>query len=189
MNKKVLIILGIAIIICFIVFFIIKLKISNVSESTIEETTEVIEEKENSPKDDAKTREESLMEDIPTNSDIEATKRNAFEGTIVEIDIASNQMIVENPTHIVHHEVFHADRAWRDNHKVIIDGKTWVKAGYLLCLDDVPIKDYKGNEIEIRDLKVGDTIYVKTINIEYVTKIIFETWTSDNIISIQRKSK
>lgn len=59
----------------------------------------------------------------------------------------------------------------------------------MLCLDNVPIKEYNGNKIEIHDLKVGDTIYVKTINVEYIAKIIFETWTSDNIVSIERKSK
>ena len=59
----------------------------------------------------------------------------------------------------------------------------------MLCLNNVPIKDCNGNKIEVRDLKVGDTINVKSINLEYTAKIIYESLTSDNIVLIERKSK
>lgn len=83
--------------------------------------------------------------------------------------------------------VYHADNEWRKNHKVIIDEEVYVKAGYLLCLDNVPIKDDNGNKIEVYDLKAGDTINVSTVKVEYTSKIIFEPLTSDNIVSIERK--
>ena len=139
--------------------------------------------------EEIKTSETSSLEEIIINSDIEATKRNAFVGIITQIDVSKKQIIVENPSHLVHHEIYHADYEWRNNHKVIIDGKIYVKAGYLLCLNNVPIKEDNGNKIEIHNLKVGDTINVSTINVEYINKIIFEPLTSDNIVLIERKTK
>ncbi len=59
----------------------------------------------------------------------------------------------------------------------------------MLCVDNVPIKDENGNKIEVYDLKIGDTINVSTVNIEYTSKIISELLTSDNIVLIERKSE
>lgn len=187
MKKTIFRILSTAIIIivCFIGSFIIGLQILNTFESNAEET-EVIQEDENSQKDNTQT---SSQEDIFINCDIEATKSNSFVGIITEVDIDKKQITVENPSHLVNHETYHADYEWRNNHKVIIDGKTYVKAGYLLCLDNVPIKDYNGDKIEVHDLKAGDTINVRTINVEYINNIIFEPFKCDNIVSIERKSK
>lgn len=190
MKKTVFRILSIVImiIICFIVSFMIGLKIiSNISESNTEEI-EVIQKNEDTQNNNTQTSKTSSLEGIIINSDIEATKRNAFTGIITEVDIAKKQITVENPSHLVHHELYHADYEWRKNHKVIIDEKTYVKAGYLLCLDNVPMKEDNGNKIEIRDLKVGDTIHVSTINVEYTSKIIFEPLTPNNIVLIERKN-
>lgn len=177
----------IIIIVFFIVFFMIGLQILNSFESNTKEI-EVIQENENSQKDNTQTSETSSQENIFTNSDIEATKRNGFEGIIEEVDIAKKEITVVNPSHLVYHELYHADSG-RRKREVIIDNETYIKAAYLLCLDNVPIKDYNGNKIEVRDLKVGDTINVKTINLEYTAKILYESLTSDNIILIERKSK
>lgn len=167
MKKTVFRILSIVImiIVCFIVSFMIGLKIiSNISESNTEEI-EVIQKNEDTQNNNTQTSKTSSLEGIIINSDIEATKRNAFTGIITEVDIAKKQITVENPSHLVHHELYHADYEWRKNHKVITDEKTYVKAGYLLCLDNVPMKEDNGNKIEIRDLKVGDTIHVSTVNV------------------------
>lgn len=190
MKKTVFRILSIVImiIVCFIVSFMIGLKIiSNISESNTEEI-EVIQKNEDTQNNNTQTSKTSSLEGIIINSDIEATKRNAFTGIITEVDIAKKQITVENPSHLVHHELYHADYEWRKNHKVITDEKTYVKAGYLLCLDNVPMKEDNGNKIEIRDLKVGDTIHVSTVNVEYTSKIIFEPLTSNNIVLIERKN-
>lgn len=185
MKKTIFRILGIVIIVCFIVFFMIGLQILNVFGNNVEKVEE-IQENEDSKNEDTTSATNSL-ESVFANSDIEATKSNSFVGIIEEVDIDNKQILVENPSHLVHHEIYHADYEWRNNHKVTIDGNTYVKAGYLLCLDNVTIKDDNGNKIEVRDLKVGDTINVSTINVEYVNKIIFEPLTSDNIVLIERK--
>lgn len=174
----------IIIIVCFIVSFIIGLQIINTFKNNTDEI-EVIQENENSQKDNTQT---SSQEDIFLNCDIEATKRNGFEGIIEEIDIAKKEITVVNPSHLVYHEFYHADSG-RRKREVIIDNEKYIKAAYLLCLNNVPIKDCNGNKIEVRDLKVGDTINVKSINLEYTAKIIYESLTSDNIVLIERKSK
>lgn len=169
------------IIICFIISFMIGLQITNIFKSN---TNEIIQENENSQKD---INQIHSQEDIFFNCDTEATKRNGFEGIIEEVDIDKREITVVNPSHLVYNELYHADIE-RRNREVIINNKTYIKAAYLLCLDNVPIKDYNGNKIEVRDLKVGDIINVKTINLEYTPKIIYESLTSDNILLIEKIS-
>lgn len=189
MKKTIFRILSIIIMIIFsfIVSFMIGLQILNGLKSNKDEI-EVIQENENSQKDNTQTSETSSQKDTFLNSDIEATKRNSFEGIIEKVDIAKKQIIVINPSHLIHNEMYHADEG-RRNHMVIIDDKIYIKAGYLLYLDNVPIKDYNGNKIEVCDLKVGDTINVNTINVEYNVRIIYEPLTSENIVLIKKVKK
>ncbi len=94
---------------------------------------------------------------------------------------------MENPEHLVDYTIYEADKKWYDEHKVIINGKVYVKAGYQMNLENVQIKDSDGTNIKISDLKVGDVINVETKDIEYNVSTIFKTLTSDNIILIKKK--
>lgn len=170
-------------IIIIIVCFMIGLQISNVFKNNVEET---LQENESFQSKDTYTSKENLEEKIHTDGDIEATKKNSFLGIIAEIDIFKKQITVENPSHLIISEIYKTCE-WKNTHKVTINDKTYVKAGYVLSLNNVPIREYNGEKIEIHDLKIGDNINVSTKNIEYTNKLIYETLTSDNIILIERK--
>lgn len=184
MKKTIIKILSVVAII--IVFFIIGLQISNIFINSSTEETDAQKEEE-STQNITTITETSSPEELSINSDKEATKKNSFVGTITEVDIANKQIIVENPSHLVIDEIYKGDKEWINNHKVMIGEKTYVKVGYLLSLNNVQIKEDNGNKLEIRNLKVGDTIKVNTKNIEYVNKLIFEPITSDHIVLIERK--
>ena len=172
MKKTILIILGI------IVCFMIGLQISNIFESNSEEN-------ESFQNNNTQTIDANL-EEIHTDGDIEATKNNSFLGIIAEIDIAKKQITVENPSHLAVSEIYKTCE-WKNDHKVTINGKTYVKVGYAISLNNVSIRESNGEKIEIHDLKIGDNINVSTRNVEYTNKLIYETLTSDNIILIERK--
>ncbi len=176
MKKTILIILGI--IVSIIVCFMIGLQISNIFESNSEEN-------ESFQNNNTQTIDANL-EEIHTDGDIEATKNNSFLGIIAEIDIAKKQITVENPSHLVVSEIYKTCE-WKNDHKVTINGKTYVKVGYAISLNNVSIRESNGEKIEIHDLKIGDNINVSTRNVEYTNKLIYETLTSDNIILIERK--
>ena len=53
---------------------------------------------------------------------------------------------------------------WHNGHSVVSDGKLWVTASYLMCLDNVQIKDKNGNKIGVSDLKPGDNVKIFTNN-------------------------
>lgn len=181
MKKTVFIILGIILII--IVCFVIGLQISNAFEKNIEET---VQENERFQNGSTYTSETDSEEKVYTDGDIEATKNNSFSGIIAEIDLLKKEITVENPSHLVISEIYKTCD-WKNDHKVTINEKTYVKVGYVLCLNNVPIREDNGEKIEINDLKIGDSINVRTKNVEYTNKLIYETVRSDNIILIERK--
>ncbi|MCI9365378.1 MAG: hypothetical protein HFJ54_01865 [Clostridia bacterium] len=172
MKRKVLkiLIIIIAIIATFFSSFFIAIKLLDVTGNEKESMQNVTENK---------AIEE--IEEEPTNN-IEA---NSFEGIIAEVNV--NEIAVENPEHLVDYTIYEADKKWYDEHKVIINGKVYVKAGYQMNLENVQIKDSDGTNIKISDLKVGDIINVETKDIEYNVSTIFKTLTSDNIILIKKK--
>lgn len=132
------------------------------------------------------TKNEVIGETIQSDEEpIDSIEANSFEGIIVEIN--GNEITVENPEHLVDYTIYEADKKWYDEHKVIINGKVYVKAGYLLNLNNVQIKDSNGKSIKINDLKVGDTINVETKDMEYNVSTIFKTITSENIVLIEKK--
>lgn len=184
MRKTVIKVVSVVIVI--VVSFLIGLQISNILINSKTEETEIENEEKETQKNNTTTNKTN---GIIINHDIEATKRNSFVGVITEVDVAKKQIIVENPSHLVVAEIYKGDKEWINHHKIVIDENTYVKVGYLLYLDNVAMKEHNGNKIEIRDLKVGDTIKVSTRNIEYTNKLIFEPMISDHIVLIERKSK
>lgn len=188
MKKKIFrILIVIAIIIVFFfASFKIGLQIVSKDKRTKVEATQDIKENESIQNNSIRVGQTNSEEKIYTGCDIEATKKNSFSGTIVEVDMVKKEILVENPSHLVVSEIYKTCE-WKNNHKVTINGKTYIKAGYALCLNNVPIKDYNGKQIDINNLKVGDNINVSTRNVEYNNKLIYETLTSDNIILIERK--
>jgi len=188
MKKRIFIIL-ISILIIIIFYFIsfkIGLQIDIESKKNKIEETQQVKENESFQNNSTHANQTNLEEKICTGYDLEATKNNSFLGIIVEIDIVKKQIVVENPSHLVIPEIYKTCD-WKNNHKVTINEETYIKAGYELCLNNVPIKENNGKKIEIHDLKIGDNIKVSTKNVEYTNKLIYETLTSDNIILIERK--
>lgn len=127
------------------------------------------------------TETEETKKDVNIN---ENSKNNFFEGIIISIE--GTNVGVENPSHLVDYSIYEGDMKWHDKHKIVVDGKLCVTASYLLCLDNVPIKDNNGNEINILDLKIGDTINVFTKNIRYTESTISTPITSDYIELIEK---
>lgn len=188
MKKTIFIILIVIVMIIVFYFasFKIGLQIAIESKTNKVEETQEIEGNEDFQNNTTYTSKTNLEEKIYTGGDIEATKKNSFLGIIVEIDMVKRQIVVENPSHLVIPEIYKTCE-WKNNHKVIINGETYIKAGYALCLNNVPIKEYNGKKIEIHDLKVGDNINVSTRNVEYTNKLIYQTLTAENIILIEKK--
>lgn len=172
MKRKVLkiLIIIIAIIATFFSSFFIAIKLLDVTGNEKESMQNVTENK--------------AIEEIEEES-INNIEANSFEWIIAEIN--GNEIAVENPEHLVDYTIYEADKKWYDEHKVIINGKVYVKAGYQMNLENVQIKDSDGTNIKISDLKVGDVINVETKDIEYNVSTIFKTLTSDNIILIKKK--
>lgn len=181
MKKTIFIILGI--IASIIVCFMIGLQISKIFVNNIEET-KTVQENESFENSDIHKSKVNL-EEIHTDGDIEATKNNSFLGIIVDIDLLKKEITVENPSHLVVSEIYKTCE-WKNDHKVTINGKAYVKVGYVLCLNNVPIRESNGEKVEIHDLKIGDSINVSTRNVEYTNKLIYETLTSDNIVLVER---
>lgn len=186
MKKKILkIITTISIVtICFILSFIIGVQVLNIFENRkIEKVADV--QNNDIEENIVSTNEIDSIEGVIINNNNKTNKVNSFEGKIVSIE--GTHITVENPSHLVDYTVYESDLEWHHAHKVIIDGKIYLTAGYVLYLDNVQIKDFDGNKINSSDLKIGDTINVTTKNVEYTINTIFTPIKSDNIKLIERK--
>lgn len=170
-NKKALfIILNIIIvIIVFIVSFIVGIQLLNIFENT---------------RDEKMTNDKQEVENIQ--SSISAPKQvNSFDGIIISME--GRNIGVENPSHLVDYSIYESDIKWHNEHQVVVNDKLCVTASYLLCLDNVDIKDRNGNKISVLDLKVGDNITVFTQDIKYNVSTIFKPITSEHIKLIEKK--
>ena len=175
MKKTILIILGI--IVSIIVCFMIGLQISNIFESNSEEN-------ESFQNNNTQTIDANL-EEIHTDGDIEATKNNSFLGIIAEIDIAKKQITVENPSHLVVSEIYKTCE-WKNDHKVTINGKTYVKVGYAISLNNVSIRESNGEKIEI-GASEGLSLGLNGTDLE---QEIYDTYDSNILLEeIEEKSK
>ena len=176
MERKILKILIIVIVIIAVFFstFFIAIKLLDVTDN--KEENNIQNRIENKVIENIVEDEEGPITNIEANS---------FEGIIA--DINGNEITVENPEHLVDYTIYEADKKWYNEHQVIINGKVYVKAGYLMNLKNVPIKDSDGKNIQISDLKVGDTINAKTKDMDYNVSTIFKTLTSENIVLVEKK--
>lgn len=173
MNKSVLkaIVFIIGAILLFIFSFIVGTTVLNKSEESKQEEVNI---------------ENNISNESEEENNIKKEEKNFFDGKVLEI--RGNELIVENPSHLVDYSIYESDTRWHYNHQVIIDGKLYLTAGYLLNIDNIEIKDSSGNRMDNSKLKVGDDIKVFTRDIEYTINTIFTTLTSENIVLIEKKS-
>lgn len=162
------------IIIVILISFVISFVVTNNLLNRL--ATVNIQDSKNQVKELQKKEKEVLIE-----------KTNFFEGKI--IGKSGTKIQVENPSHLVDYTVYEGDMNWHNAHKVSEDGKLYVTASYLLFLEGVTIKDDKGKEVEISELKEGDTIYVWTKDITYTANTISTPIMPENIEKIERKRK
>ncbi|MCI8519707.1 MAG: hypothetical protein HFJ51_06715 [Clostridia bacterium] len=168
-NKRV--IFGILIVVIFIFSFTFGGKLLNIFEKTNKE-------------ENISIQNNMINQEIKDNSGQQQIA--SFEGTIISIE--EDNFGVENPSHLVDYSIYEGDMKWHNEHSVSKDGRLYVTAAYLLCLDNVPIKDNSGREIKHTNLKIGDTIKVFTKNMKYTEGTISNTITSDNLVLIERKN-
>lgn len=169
-NKKVIfIVLGIVIIFAiFIVSFIIGSQLLNMVE---EDAGEVSSKMQNI--------NENTLNTVDKKSDITKKQKDSFDGVILKVE--GSDITVLNPSHLVDYSIYEGDMDWHNGHSVVSDGKLCVTASYLMCLDNVQIKDKNGNKIGVSDLKPGDNVKIFTKNIEYTASMTSMKVTSENI--------
>lgn len=172
-NKILIILCIVTTLIVFIISFIVTNNLINISENN------KIAEKDS-------IQDNNKNEIIQENNMIYEKETNFFEGIIISIE--RNNVVVENPSHLVDYSIYEGDMNWHNEHHVVVDGKLCVTASYLLCLDNVQIKDKSGNEISVSNLKIGDAINVFTENVRYTESTISAPITSDHIKLIEKEN-
>ena len=85
---------------------------------------------------------------------------NSYTATI--LDIKDNIIIVEDTSMLIPYELYNGMSNTIYGHEINIEGNKYVSAKYEVYTDGTFIIDINGNDINVTDLTIGDTILIIT---------------------------